>query len=644
MSANLRKCICLQPVGSTFAGTPQDYRFEGRDGSVRAMFGELDTRWVRVWAVWPALQPQNVPIDDAAQNPGYEKLLNLDRLIRAINDDGRSVILCLWQFPWWANGTPDPQTISSAQAEHNKYKIPTNLNADGPWAGFVSHLYRRYNPAGPNNPSNARIQVMEIINEPNEQLWPQRDSNGSRYMHCAVASMFLTGIAVSEWYDHSMYLMGPALGDNEAPSSENYTNPLDFMADFNAMGIRVHSRFIWSHHNYRSTEVASNDSTRQVRSRLVERWTGYTEGGGPVVFATEGGARLAKFNGDRIAQRDALSRELNDNRSAPGIGMFTNYLVYDDEQGEGSNQYSGLRDSYNYVGAKRPAYNLWAGFPRGSDDLVGFKGAHDLGPGWITWDPAILSRRPGHLEIFAVNANDRAIYSTWTYDGSPWAPWHYMGGYCESAPTATSIAEGSMHVYVVGMGRNLYERFWTPGGGWSNWWNMGGYCVGDPGVASMNPGHIEVFAKSSDNQIWHRWWTVHAGWSGWHSLGGNAASGPAAASWSDGRMDVVYVGWDGAVWHNYFAGGVWHSWSSLGGSSNYHADICSWGSGRLDVFARNPSGRVQRKVFDNHRWGAWEPVHGTASDFGPGCVAWGGAPRIDIAWTRGGRVYTAWHH
>src|SRR4051812_22943227 len=103
-SAPLRRCVSLGANGVINPGSSQDYRTN------RAFLIETGTKWVRLWADWPSLQPEASLAPD--QGSGAWRVAELDKQIAQANADGIQVILCSYRFPTWSNGTAG---LTSAQ-------------------------------------------------------------------------------------------------------------------------------------------------------------------------------------------------------------------------------------------------------------------------------------------------------------------------------------------------------------------------------------------------------------------------------------------------------------------------------------------------------------------------------------------------
>src|SRR5215210_8405819 len=97
MAADLRRLVVLGPNGTITPGSSQDYRQAGN----RAFFAETGTRWARLWADWFTLMPARGQFDQA-------RVASLDEQIALARRDGLRLILTLYRFPLWANGTDNP--------------------------------------------------------------------------------------------------------------------------------------------------------------------------------------------------------------------------------------------------------------------------------------------------------------------------------------------------------------------------------------------------------------------------------------------------------------------------------------------------------------------------------------------------------
>jgi hypothetical protein len=401
MASDLRRAVVLGPAGCIYPGGPQDYTVAGNPG----FFRDTRTRWVRMWADWPTLEPGNGQIDAA-------KFAALDRQIAAARRDGLRVVLTLYRFPTWANGydaaqaaayAPDRRTQNQAETSSKQavFKIPPDVSPASPWGRFVDRILARYGRGNPSRPSlDAVVDVLEICNEPNLQWWPQQDpypdpatpyaSDGTRIsVHRTVARMFATAQQLAGARPLGPVLAGPGCAD--VTSSNRLSTAYDsfanrLLAELATLGFTAGPQFAYSHHNYtdvtydQGAATTGPDATRtknfaaDMRRRLVGKWAGWPAGdpASPGLLLTEGGVTLASIASasrwgisDRAAQlaKQAELLQRNWDRMAagpdsPGISMVSQYLWYTDP-----NYDSGLCDTSESGGAKRPAYATWRSLP-----------------------------------------------------------------------------------------------------------------------------------------------------------------------------------------------------------------------------------------------------------------------------------------
>lgn len=396
MASDLRRAVVLGPAGCIYPGSPQDYTVAGNPG----FFRDTRTRWARMWADWPTLEPTAGQVDAA-------KFAALDRQIAAARRDGLRVVLTLYRFPTWANGYDDAQAASYApdrrtqnQAETSSkqavFKIPADVSPASPWGRFVDRILARYGRGNPSRPSlDAVIDVLEVCNEPNLQWWPQQDPNANTAtpfasdgtkisVHRTVARMFVTAKTLAAARPLSPVLAGPGCADVTSTNrlSTGYASfATRFLDELAALGFTAGAGFAYSHHNYtdvsydQGTGTTGPDAGRttnfaaDMRRRLVGRWAGWPSGdaAAPGLLLTEGGVTLSKIaslypgSDPRLKQADLLQRNwdrMNAGPDSPGISMVSQYLWYTDP-----NYDSGLCDTSESGGAKRPAYATWRSLP-----------------------------------------------------------------------------------------------------------------------------------------------------------------------------------------------------------------------------------------------------------------------------------------
>jgi hypothetical protein len=412
VSSELRKCISMGPVNAP-DGDDQDYRAHDNAGFVAS----TGTGWIKLWVRWDQVQPLSpalCPWDrlgDPAANPGFAYLAALDAQIALARSQSPpvGVVLTSWLFPRWSNGTADLVEGSAedlAFHPHDRldrdsfdagdpagrgkpvfYRVPESaqLGVDGHWGRWTRFLYERYAAYGDG-------LVLELMNEPNLQWWPQQGPSvsddpfegGGLSAPVLAATMMRTAQEIGAEHGHPLRLAapstwdGPKLGPVGAGGSRMYTDYERFtqavLAALAADGFAADERFVWTQHNYLDTlldlggDTASANRAASTRAMLVARWSGRPEGGArgeaPGRWLTEGGVDLRedRVAGDTDEQRRLLERNwrrmASDSGDGAGIGMLTNYLAYSELHYD-----SGLRDPLLSGGAPRAAAQAWRGFP-----------------------------------------------------------------------------------------------------------------------------------------------------------------------------------------------------------------------------------------------------------------------------------------
>jgi hypothetical protein len=396
--------IDLTPNGGIQPGSAQDYRVvRGRPWwpELRAAIG-----WLRVWADWPTLQPDPTRALGDPASPGHAALIALDEQIRFAKDDGLAVLLIPYRYPLWANGTaalapgalgdlgdlalaPADRTREAAWAARGtgmptgwkarEFALP--LDGHGPgsaWGRFMAALFERYvaprTDLGP-APAPPRVDAVEVVNEPNLQLWPQRSPSpdparpfsveGTELtVHRAVAEMMVTvdGLARAAG---GIPCLGPSTADGDSTEPRLVSAVGDGFAgalldELDRQGFAGGCHWTWSYHNYLDMEQGTG-RVSALREQLAGRWRGLQHDGGAAVAATEGGCRLAAF-GDGLshaarlrAQAQRLARSIERHRDPSDLGagltLLTQYTATADPDYD-----CGLREA---DGGRRPAFDAW---------------------------------------------------------------------------------------------------------------------------------------------------------------------------------------------------------------------------------------------------------------------------------------------
>jgi hypothetical protein len=320
---------------------------EQRYPTNRRYLAETGCTWVRLWAEWPKIQP------DANRPPDFGPL---DAEIAAARADGMNVMLTSWRYPTWANGTGALAPGQDAQFELEDrladgadparrkdltFRAPADLGPRSPFGRWMAALGER------------DVDALEVVNEPNHQLWPQRD------IHVPVARMMATARAVTR--DKTITIVGPGTADRRG-SNPLGTDYLDFtealLDELDAIGFDSSERTAWSHHNYGDMESDSADRMTAAAALLRERRPGVP------ILVTETGVRLTTIAKDERIADDVIARRrqaellargyerLRTTDGGAGVEMVLQYLFITDV-----NYDSGLCE---LDGRPRPAYYAWA--------------------------------------------------------------------------------------------------------------------------------------------------------------------------------------------------------------------------------------------------------------------------------------------
>jgi hypothetical protein len=379
--AGMRKCVSMGSINH--GGDFEDLTVHGNLDTVR----QTGAGWVRIWIRWDKAQPippsqlspsaLATPANDLPEcgtGCGFRYIHAIDSQIAQARAAGLGVVLATWHFPRWANGTEgkpaewarEDRGSAATPVERLKameYRIPLGqLAPDGHYGRWIDWLVSRYAGYG-------HRLVLEIMNEPNHQLWPQHGPSatgdpygtGPRVIGSYVAEMMNTAHAVSAVHGHPVRLAGPALADREGADSRMMTGfrtlVPEILDGLDALDFPRAPSFVWTHHNYTDVEFGTPapSGTEQVGSQLRGRWRGRGGPADPRIWLTEGGARLGSGDaGDLETQAELVRLNWRRMRAARGIELWTNYLLYSDPGAD-----SGLRASRGAGGAPRPVWDTF---------------------------------------------------------------------------------------------------------------------------------------------------------------------------------------------------------------------------------------------------------------------------------------------
>jgi hypothetical protein len=394
-------------VGATIhPGSANDLRV----GDNRAILEETGTHAIRLWADWPSLQPNPALAPDDPASPGAPYLAALDAQIAAADEDGLRVVLLLYRFPLWANGMEALGAVRGTDAEISfmyadriapaawqryvaggrdpavytpsrrglEFAVPAEGCGPGTaWARMFAFLHERYRP----DRAGLRVDGIELVNEPNFQLWPQRTPSptadefalGDVLAQRTIAQMMAAAREVSAAAGHPMLIFTPSFADSDQRGRT--VTPHDVLTvalldELEATGAAVGPNEVWAHHNYTDMEGrVLATKTQAMRALMRGRWTGLADPTGPVVVITEGGVRISRMRAlypaedPRAAQATsmalALSRHAANSGPGAGVWMLAQYTIHADPGFD-----SGLMEVWPST-VRRPVFAAWSAGPRG---------------------------------------------------------------------------------------------------------------------------------------------------------------------------------------------------------------------------------------------------------------------------------------
>jgi hypothetical protein len=427
MSRNLKKCIDITPNGVLAPGSRQDYQW------LRAQpwWPELlaDTRYIRFWVDRPSLQGDmtNYALG-AAPEGSIEafRLVNLDAQIRAANADGLKVILLPYRYPRAANGTAqlqvedrlfEPEDRSSAAnylpwyydrsrpalgMKTLQYRLPKDGHGpDSEWGRFVRAMFERWVARGD---VHGPAHVIDVCNEPNGQLWPQRGPSADtstierRFevgpvapypvdplptsemtIPKAVAQMMQTVDEFARHYRPRVKCFAPSTADSDVAANYRLTTKFAdtpysasqadafvprLLDELERIRFKGGRRWYWSFHNYNDWE-RGQDRAAYLQPLLAGRWRGRTDRRGQAALAaTEGGCRLVRvplrFPGvippelldkHALIVGEGIARFSANDGVGAGVRLLTQYTVCADPNFD-----CGLREP---TGEERAAWDVW---------------------------------------------------------------------------------------------------------------------------------------------------------------------------------------------------------------------------------------------------------------------------------------------
>ena len=236
---------------------------------------------------------------------------------------------------------------------------------------------------------------------------------------------------------------------------------------------------------------------------------------------------------------------------------------------------------------------------KGPDQLDIFVAGPGGHVGWAAWDQSVangawqpwarvldlevppgahlsaVSRKPGHIDLFAVDSNGAIVTASRHTHWDAWSP-IADGKAAPGAPvTAVSRGANSLDVFVVKADGGIYTAAWdknVDGGKWQAWRRIGGLEVNPASLVAAvarDASSLDIFVIGKEGGVRMASWTGSA-WDSWTRVpNGQATPGSAVSvvSRKPNKLDIFIVGQDfgvwTAAWDRDFAGGLWQAWQPV---------------------------------------------------------------------------------
>jgi hypothetical protein len=156
---------------------------------------------------------------------------------------------------------------------------------------------------------------------------------------------------------------------------------------------------------------------------------------------------------------------------------------------------------------------------------------------WQNWDPLTgsTSDTPAvssdgiSLHLVIRGTDNGLYYSALNFTTSSWSGWVSLVGTTGITPSLATDSSGTVHLFVVGADRQIYDKSLAPGGVWSTSWDAPGGTTSNPvAIAAQGP-NIAIVVSGTTGGVWYNT-LVGSIWQGWTSLGGSTSLAPALST------------------------------------------------------------------------------------------------------------------
>src|SRR5437867_2477552 len=155
-------------------------------------------------------------------------------------------------------------------------------------------------------------------------------------------------------------------------------------------------------------------------------------------------------------------------------------------------------------------------------------------PAWdspmgITSDVPAVSSDGQTLHIVVRGAGNDLWYNSLNFTTSFWSGWIPLKGTTGITPSLATDSSGTVHLFVVGVEGQIYDKSLAQGGVWSTSWDSAGGTTNNPVAVTTQGSNIAIMVSATNGGIWYN---TLAGsvWQGWTGLGGSTALAPALSA------------------------------------------------------------------------------------------------------------------
>jgi hypothetical protein len=196
----------------------------------------------------------------------------------------------------------------------------------------------------------------------------------------------------------------------------------------------------------------------------------------------------------------------------------------------------------------------------------------------------------GQLELFVRGADNQAFRTIQTGPNS-FSGYEPLGGFCTTAPTVVTSADGRVYMFVLSSGGTAFMKYeTTPGGAMTDYIQLPGSGYSSQITAALNAdGRIQVYVRGAAGDLLTSEQSAVGSFGAFKSLGGFFTSDPVAAVGADGRIVTVVAVEGGSAFLNVQAqpASAAHSgYISLGPAVRGTPSIARNADGRLQVIVR----------------------------------------------------------